>query len=274
MKVRFVPQDVEFEISPDETVFDVAIKNGIYIKTVCNGVPSCAECRVRVIEGEHNVLPPSQKEKILIGTAHFIDQRRLSCQLHCFGDITVDLSEQNEKKKTEGIKKRLKSGVVIDESKSHAKSGNLIDQDEDLRKEIDKEVGDDFDNEDGSDRSAIEQLKAETTEDDLRPQSRNRGRHKSSRDRNHRNRNNKDRSNRDRNKKDGDRSRGKARHPQKDARDGSRSDKRDGDSQNSSRSSESRQRDDKGGRSSGGKNKGRNRHRNRHKSKGPQGGDK
>ena len=44
MKVRFVPQDVEFEISPDETVFDVAIKNGIYIKTVCNGVPSCADC--------------------------------------------------------------------------------------------------------------------------------------------------------------------------------------------------------------------------------------
>lgn len=182
MKVKFVPLDKEVEIRSDETVFDVAAKNGVYIKTVCNGVPSCAECRVRVIEGGHNVLPPSQKEKILIGTAHFIDQRRLSCQLYCFGDITVDLSEQVDKQKNEGLKKRLKSGVVIDEAKSHARSGNLLDQDEDLIKEIDQEVGDNIDNDDGSQKSDIERLKAETTEEDLRPSrsARHRNRHKHS----------------------------------------------------------------------------------------------
>lgn len=99
MKVRFVPQNLEFDIKPGETVLHVAQDHGVYIKSVCRGVPSCAECRVRVVEGEHNVLQPTSSELSLIGTAHFVDRRRLSCQLKCYGDITVDLSEQIEKEK-------------------------------------------------------------------------------------------------------------------------------------------------------------------------------
>ncbi|MES2855919.1 MAG: 2Fe-2S iron-sulfur cluster-binding protein [Bdellovibrionota bacterium] len=94
MKVKFVPQNIECEIKPGQSVMHVAQDNGIYIKSVCKGVPSCAECRVRIIDGEHNVLPPGSEELSLIGTGHFIDRRRLSCQLKCFGDITVDMNEQ------------------------------------------------------------------------------------------------------------------------------------------------------------------------------------
>lgn len=99
MKVKFVPQNIECEIKPGESVLHVAHDNGIYVKSVCRGVPSCAECRVRVIEGDHNVTPPASAELGLIGTGHFIDHRRLSCQLRCFGDITVDMTEQIEKEK-------------------------------------------------------------------------------------------------------------------------------------------------------------------------------
>ena len=81
MKVKFVPQNVEFEIDPGKSVMHVAQDNGLYIKSVCKGVPSCAECRVRVVEGEHNVMPPGSEELSLIGSGHFIDRRRLSCQL-------------------------------------------------------------------------------------------------------------------------------------------------------------------------------------------------
>lgn len=94
MKVKFVPQNVEFEIKPGESVLHVAQDHNIYVKSVCKGVPSCAECRVRIIDGEHNVLPPGSEERSLIGTGHFIDRRRLSCQLRCFGDITIDMTEQ------------------------------------------------------------------------------------------------------------------------------------------------------------------------------------
>ena len=141
MKVRFLPQDIEIEIAPNQTVLDVAQKNNIFVKSVCNGVPSCAECRIRVTEGNHNVLPPSGKELTLIGTAHFIDQRRLACQVKVFGDITVDLSEQVQKEAMEGSKRRMKLGVTKDAEVSRARAGNLIDQDQALIKEVDKEVG-------------------------------------------------------------------------------------------------------------------------------------
>lgn len=140
MKVKFLPDNIELEIQPNQSVLDLAQKNDIYIKSVCNGVPNCAECRVRLVEGDHNVLPPLSKELALIGTAHFIDQRRLSCQLRCFGDITVDLSEQKEKQKMEGTKKRLKAGVRAEEEVSFAKTGNLLDQENDILSQVGSEA--------------------------------------------------------------------------------------------------------------------------------------
>ncbi len=142
MKVRFLPKDIEVEIKPNQSVLEVAQENDIFIKSVCNGVPNCAECRISVVEGDHNVLPPSGKELQLIGTAHFLDQRRLSCQLKCFGDIVVDLGEQVEKEAAEGSKRRMKLGVTKEAELSHAKAGNLIDQDQELIKQVDEEVGD------------------------------------------------------------------------------------------------------------------------------------
>lgn len=124
MKVKFVPQNIEFEIPPNKSVLDLANEHGIYIKSVCRGLPSCAECRVRVVEGEHNVVPPSAKELNLIGTAYFVDQRRLSCQLKCFGDITVDMTEQNEKQGS--TVKRARGNVTRDADESQARTGNFI----------------------------------------------------------------------------------------------------------------------------------------------------
>lgn len=111
MKVKFVPQNVEFDIKTGESVLHVAQDHGIYIKSVCKGVPSCAECRVRVVDGEHNVLPPGSEELSLIGTGHFIDRRRLSCQLKCFGDITVDLTDQIAKQ--EGLNGRKHKQISV-----------------------------------------------------------------------------------------------------------------------------------------------------------------
>jgi ferredoxin len=117
--------NVECEIAPHQSVLDVANENKIYIKSVCRGVPSCAECRVRLIEGEHNVFPPAGKELNLIGTAYFVDQRRLSCQVKCYGDIVIDLTEQIEKQQTTVKAPR---GISKDQAKgeSAAKMGNII----------------------------------------------------------------------------------------------------------------------------------------------------
>ncbi len=133
MKVKFLPHNIELEIKPNQTVLQLANENNIAIKSVCNGMPSCAECRVRLVEGESNVTPPGVKELSLIGSGYFIDQRRLSCQLLCFGDITLDLTEQVERAKgsTSARKFLAKQKDVVVES--HAVSGNLIEQDEQFK---------------------------------------------------------------------------------------------------------------------------------------------
>ncbi len=126
-KVKFFPIDKEFEISSQDSVLDVAKDNGIHIKSVCGGLPSCAECRIQIKEGEYNVLAPSPEEVALIGTAHFVDRSRLSCQLHCFGDITIDLTEQIEKaKRGVNTKKARGAKTKTEETESHAVEGSII----------------------------------------------------------------------------------------------------------------------------------------------------
>ena len=99
MKVKFLPSGEEHEIESNETILHLAQRAGHHIQSVCKVIPSCAECRIQIKDGEHHVLPPNKKEIDLIGTAHYVDLSRLACQLRCFGDVTVDLSEQIEKEK-------------------------------------------------------------------------------------------------------------------------------------------------------------------------------
>ncbi len=121
MKVKFVPQNIEVDVTPEKSLLQIATENQIEIKSICKGVPSCAECRVRIVEGENNVLPPNKTELGLIGTNWRIDSRRLSCQVRCFGNITVDLTEQierqeNQSKKVRGFRtqKHVESRAVQD----------------------------------------------------------------------------------------------------------------------------------------------------------------
>jgi ferredoxin len=82
MKVKFVPQEVEFEIKQGQSVMDLAHEKGIPIRSTCNGLPSCAECRIRVIDGDWNTNPPSRKELGLIGTGYYIELPALVLRRH------------------------------------------------------------------------------------------------------------------------------------------------------------------------------------------------
>ncbi len=141
MKVKFVPQNVEFEIKQGQSVMDLAHEKGLPIRSTCNGLPSCAECRIKVVDGEWNLNPPSRKELGLIGTGFYIDQRRLSCQMICFGDVTVDLQEQVEKG-TEGpvTKKFLTKVHKATAAESHSLGGVLIEQEGGLLNEVKQDV--------------------------------------------------------------------------------------------------------------------------------------
>ncbi len=128
MKIKFLPTGQEIQGDPNKSLLQLCTENQIEIKSICKGVPSCAECRVKIVEGEYNVVPPSKAEMSLIGTNYFIDQRRLACQVHCYGDITVDLKEQIERseiqnKKVRGFRAPGQKGSHVD---SQAKQGTLV----------------------------------------------------------------------------------------------------------------------------------------------------
>ena len=110
MKIKFVPTNVEIDVDPSKSLLQLATENGVKIKSVCGGIASCSECRVRVVEGENSVPEPGKAELNLIGSSYYIDGRRLACQVRCFGSVTVDLTEQLNKvdtqKKVRGFKQK------------------------------------------------------------------------------------------------------------------------------------------------------------------------
>ena len=141
MKVKFMPQNVELEIKPNQSVMNLAHENNLPIRSVCNGMPQCSECRVKVIDGEYNVAQPSSKELNLIGTGYFIDQRRLSCQLYCFGDLTVDLTEQLEKENEGPVPKKFLARANKERAEDYNSVGGvLIEEDEALIKQAEVEA--------------------------------------------------------------------------------------------------------------------------------------
>lgn len=126
MKVKFLPINKEVEIKPEQTVLEVALANQVPIRSVCKGVPSCAECRVRITEGENAVLPPNKAELNLIGSGYFVDHRRLSCQLHCFGNVTIDVSEQLAKATDTSLRKMRGGGKKGTITESRAIQDNYL----------------------------------------------------------------------------------------------------------------------------------------------------
>jgi ferredoxin len=122
MKVRFEPQHLTVEADPDKCILQIAQDNKVHIRSVCKGLPSCGECRVYLLEGDGNVLPPTKAELNVLGTNHFVDHRRLSCQLRCFGDVVIDVGEHvgrqdSTVKKIRGAKKGTeieRSSAVVD----------------------------------------------------------------------------------------------------------------------------------------------------------------
>ena len=134
MKIKFIPQNIEIETDSDKNLLELARENGIHIQSSCNGMCSCGDCRVFLKEGDMNVFPPTVKELNLIGKGHYIDQRRLACQIYCFGDLTVDLTEQQERAQQGKISKQfLEKAQKKHADEAQSKSDILIEDDEDIK---------------------------------------------------------------------------------------------------------------------------------------------
>lgn len=141
MKLKFFPKNIEVDIDSDKTVLEVSRELGLNIQSSCNGMCNCGDCKILIKDGETNVLLPTEKELKLIGQGYYLDQRRLACQLYCFGDVVIDLSEQEERSSQGKISKSfLKRTQKKTKAETYSKDDILVRDDEDLKKMTNEKI--------------------------------------------------------------------------------------------------------------------------------------
>lgn len=63
--------------------------NNIPHASVCGGRARCSTCRVRVLSGQENLAPPSEREQQVLRRVGAPPNVRLACQIYPTGDVTV-----------------------------------------------------------------------------------------------------------------------------------------------------------------------------------------
>ncbi|MEP4077750.1 adenylate/guanylate cyclase domain-containing protein [Haloferula sp.] len=85
--------DVEFhgeknvEAAPLQTVYQVAMSNGIAHIAECGGKAKCTTCRVMILEGLENCLPRNTPEREMAQLKGFAPEVRLACQTRVVGPV-------------------------------------------------------------------------------------------------------------------------------------------------------------------------------------------
>ena len=85
-RVRFLPDDVTVEAEKGRLLLDVALEAGIFIPAACGGAGGCGQCKVKVAEGNVEILK-SDKLDARERTEGFV----LACQTKLAGDVTLEV---------------------------------------------------------------------------------------------------------------------------------------------------------------------------------------
>ena len=90
--MRFVPLGKEKEIRAGATILAAANQCDVPIGQSCNGDGVCGWCRVKIIGGMDEMLPPSQLEMKLMKEKEFAGDERAACLAKIRGDVAVTTS--------------------------------------------------------------------------------------------------------------------------------------------------------------------------------------
>lgn len=85
-RVRFLPDDVTVDAERGRLLLDVALEAGIFIPAACGGSGGCGQCKVRVAEGNVEILK-IDKLDARERTEGFV----LACQARLIDDVTLEV---------------------------------------------------------------------------------------------------------------------------------------------------------------------------------------
>ena len=93
-KIRFLPNDVEFEAEEGNSILDVALNNDILINHNCGGNCACSTCHVIIESGYKNLDSMTEDEEDMLDEAEGLTETsRLACQSIVKSDLIVRIPE-------------------------------------------------------------------------------------------------------------------------------------------------------------------------------------
>ena len=88
-KIVCLPDKREFDIGPEETVLDAALRAGIPHAHACGGHAKCSTCRIWILDGLEHCADSSEAERTLSSALGFGPEVRLACQTRVHGDVKL-----------------------------------------------------------------------------------------------------------------------------------------------------------------------------------------
>ena len=114
----FTPSGLQTTAEDGETVYDVGLRAGVDIQSICGGKGLCKRCQIEVDTGKHakfkvdvteeNYSKLSPTEKKAIHDGELPEGRRLSCRTKIRGDLVVNIPADSRERETSIQKKSTK----------------------------------------------------------------------------------------------------------------------------------------------------------------------
>ncbi len=88
-RIDFEPLGRRGQARPGQTLLEAAQTAGVGLASVCGGVGTCEECRVRLASGK--LSPPTLVEEAVFSSADLAAGFRLACQAEPLSDVKLDI---------------------------------------------------------------------------------------------------------------------------------------------------------------------------------------
>ncbi len=89
--VTFLPDDIVVECHAGETIFSVALREGIAVETACVGKGTCGLCRVKIEAGAEHLSEVGATDEKHLGNVYWLTKTRLACQATISQGSAVDV---------------------------------------------------------------------------------------------------------------------------------------------------------------------------------------
>jgi len=109
-KVIFTPMGVQTEAETGESVYDIALKSGVDMQSICGGKGLCKRCQIECEPGQYakfkvdmradSLSKFSPTEKKAVHDGEMIDTRRLACRAKICGDVVINVPSDSREHET------------------------------------------------------------------------------------------------------------------------------------------------------------------------------